>query len=122
MPSFSTRGVNRSKTCITASDFARYFSKCGSTMIAFGHRRLATAIGIAEFTPYLRASYVAAVTTERSESCPTITGRPRRSGRSSSSTEAKKASMSTCSTVAVTSSTGASETSRLRPSCLLTRR
>ena len=113
--------MNRSNTCITARDFAWYFSKCGSTMTAFGHRRLATAIGMAEFTPYLRASYVAAVTTERSESWPTITGSPTRSGRSSSSTDAKKASMSTCSTVAETSATGWSETSRLLPSCLLTR-
>ncbi len=51
MPSFSTFGVNCPKTRITAADFAAYFSKCGSTMTAFGQRRLATAIGIAEFTP-----------------------------------------------------------------------
>ena len=78
-------------------------------------------MGIAEFTPKARASYVAAVTTERCPRCPTITGLPRSSGFSSNSTDAKKASMSRCRMRALASSLGCSVTCRPDPSCLLTR-
>ncbi len=56
--------------------------------IPFGQSRFAVAVGIAEWTPNLRASYDAAATTPRRSSPPTITGFPRSSGRSSTSTDA----------------------------------
>src|SRR3954447_7705259 len=64
-------------------------------MIACGHRRLAIAIGWAEWQPNARASYDAAATTPRGPSWPTSTGLPRRDGSSNTSTDAKNASMST---------------------------
>ena len=66
--------------------------------MASGHRRSAVAEGMAEWTPYARASYDAVETTPRlSERPPTITGFPRHSGWSSCSTLAKNASRSTSS-------------------------
>ena len=49
---------------------------------------LAVSVGIAERTPNGRASYDAAMTTPRVDVPPTITGRPRSSGRSRCSTDA----------------------------------
>ena len=54
--------------------------------IASGHNLRARTDGIAENTPYLRASYDAAATTPRFPSPPTTTGLPRSSGRSRNST------------------------------------
>src|SRR5450756_1128082 len=54
-------------------------------------------MGMALWTPKARASYEHAETTPRPpRSPPTITGRPRSSGRRACSTEAKKASISRC--------------------------
>src|SRR5665647_2898125 len=62
-----------------------------------GQRRSAWKMGMALWTPMARASYEHAETTPRPpRSPPTITGRPRSSGRRACSTEAKKASMSRC--------------------------
>src|SRR5512138_3656746 len=67
---------------------------------ASGHLRAASRIGIPERTPNSRASREAVATTARawvgSPEPPTITGRPRNSGRRSTSTEAKNWSRSTC--------------------------
>src|ERR1700722_6254824 len=65
-------------------------------MIRFGQARRAVTLGIALFTPYLRASYEALAMTPRSPAPPTATGLPRSEGSSSTSTEAKNASRSTC--------------------------
>src|SRR5580698_5583682 len=65
-------------------------------MIRFGQARRAVTLGIALFTPYLRASYEALAMTPRSPAPPTATGLPRSDGSSSTSTDAKKASRSTC--------------------------
>ena len=62
---------------------------------AVGHSRRAVADGIAEKTPYRRASYDAAATTPRRPVPPTTTGCPRSSGRRRSSHATKNASMST---------------------------
>jgi hypothetical protein len=51
----------------------------GST-VSWGQRRRAVTIGRAEWTPYLRASYEAVVTTPRGPSWATTTGLPRSSG------------------------------------------
>ena len=54
-----------------------------------GQSRAARPMGMAEWTPNRRASYEAADTTPRPDgSAPTITGRPRSSGRSRCSTDA----------------------------------
>src|SRR5690348_6091063 len=53
-------------------------------------------MGIAEWTPKIRASYEAVATTPRGPSPPTTTALPRRLGLDACSTEAKKASMSRC--------------------------
>ena len=67
----------------------------GRRNTARGQSWAARPAGMAEWTPKARASYEQAATTPRPPgSPPTITGRPRSSGRSSCSTEAKKASMS----------------------------
>ena len=66
-----------------------------STTIAWGHRRIASAIGIAEYTPNTRASYEAAATTPRDTEPPTRTGLPRSDGSSRWATAAKNASRST---------------------------
>ena len=55
--------------------------------IASGHSRRARAAGMAEKTPYLRASYDAVVTTARGPEPATTTGLPRSSGRRISSTD-----------------------------------
>ncbi len=57
----------------------------GATTTASGHSRTARPIGIALRTPNALASYVADSTTPRRPP-PTITGRPRSSGRRRSST------------------------------------
>ncbi len=54
--------------------------------MASGHRRRALAVGIAEPTPNLRASYEAVVTTDLGPDPATITGSPFSSGRRCSST------------------------------------
>src|SRR5690606_20344307 len=61
----STRGVMLRKMSMTCADVSRYRSKVGGTTIALGHRCRAIPSGIAERTPYLRASYEALDTTER---------------------------------------------------------
>ncbi len=69
--------------------FGIRYTLCGQSLYAFD-------TGMAEWTPYLRASYEHADTTPRVPgNAPTITGFPARSGLSFTSTAAKKQSMST---------------------------
>ena len=84
----STAGVTDRKISMTPRETSAYRSCRGSRTTARGHSRRARPIGIAEWTPYRRASYVADRTTLRPLPPPTTTGRPCRSGRSTSSTEA----------------------------------
>ena len=61
----------------------------GRTKQPSGHRRLAVMLGMAECTPNLRASELAAQTTPRwVGGAPTITGWPRNAGLSRCSTDA----------------------------------
>ena len=55
---------------------------------ACGQRRRASAVGIAEWTPWTRASYDAVATTPRPPTPPTTTGLPRSDGLSRCSTDA----------------------------------
>ena len=67
----------------------------GLRKIAWGHRRRASAAGMADLMPNLRAAYEAVDTTPRpSGSPPTTSGLPASEGSSSTSTAAKKASRS----------------------------
>jgi hypothetical protein len=52
----STKGVTSPSSPMTRFEKYVYRSKCGSNTIACGQRRSAIDIGIAEFTPYFRAS------------------------------------------------------------------
>ena len=73
----STSGVKSLRIEKNSRDAASIRSQsCGRT-IACGHRRSASAIGIAECTPYSRASYDAAATTPRSTLPPMRTALPR---------------------------------------------
>jgi hypothetical protein len=58
------------------------------TTIARGQRRSASAIGIAEWMPNVRASYEHDATTPRRADPPTSTGLPRSAGSSRCSTAA----------------------------------
>ena len=94
----STSGDSARISAITAWLLRRYTSKRGLRYAACGHRDRASAVDIAERTPYLRASYDAVETTPRTPIPPTTTGLPRSEGLSRCSTAAKNASRSTCST------------------------
>ena len=59
----------------------------GADVVSGGEYRRARAAGMAEKTPYLRASYDAVVTTARGPEPATTTGLPRSSGRRISSTD-----------------------------------
>ena len=83
----STTAVTVPKTVAMALDTAVYRSKLGSTNVARGASRRACGEDIPDRTPSARASYVADSTTPRGNP-PTMTGRPRSSGRYRTSTEA----------------------------------
>ena len=79
----STSGEKSARIAMTWTDTRWYFCMSTGRKAPSGHRRAARPIGIAERTPNLRASYDAAETTPRPVGlAPTITGRPRSSGRS----------------------------------------
>jgi hypothetical protein len=84
---------SRSMTSRLAS---RYASNRPPRNAACGQRARASAVRIADRTPWTRASYDAVATTPRWPVPPTMTGRPRSEGLSRCSTEAKKASRSRC--------------------------
>ena len=89
MDTGSSSGVNSARMAMTCRETAAYLSMSTGTNAPSGHRRAARPIGIAECTPNRRASYEAAETTPRPRgSAPTMTGRPRSSGRSRCSTDA----------------------------------
>ncbi len=77
-----------SKIAMTLCETSRYFVKSGGTIRAVGHSRTACDTGIAERTPYRRASYDALETTERPSGDPMISGSPRSEGSCSTSTAA----------------------------------
>ena len=84
----STCGVMLANSAMTPALTRLYLRWSGGTTTSCGHSRRARPIGIAEWMPNVRASYVAASTMPRLPPPPTTMGRPRSSGWSSSSTEA----------------------------------
>lgn len=84
----STSGDNARISAITAWLLRLYTSKRGPRYAACGQRDRASAVDIAERTPYLRASYDAVETTPRTPTPPTTTGLPRNDGLSRCSTAA----------------------------------
>jgi hypothetical protein len=84
----STSGVNDISTSRSLVAAARYEGKSGGTNTASGQSRRARAPGIAERTPYRRASYDADITTPRGPPPPTTTGFPASEGSLSVSTDA----------------------------------
>ena len=78
--SFSRRRAGRAEVSVFTIELA--------TLLQAGlplDRALETLVGIADRTPYSRASYEAAATTPRAAVAPTMTGRPRSEGSSRSS-------------------------------------
>jgi len=85
----STRGVYCSKMDWMTCETSAYRSMRTGRTMPCGHSRTAWAIGMALWTPNLRASYDAAETTPRLfTSPPTMTAWPLSSGRSRCSTDA----------------------------------
>jgi len=84
----STAGLTVANTSPICALTRRYFVMSPERKTASGQSARACAVGIADRTPNGRASYDAAMTTPRRDVPPTITGRPRSSGRSRCSTAA----------------------------------
>ncbi len=85
----STRGEKSPRMAMICREARTYLSMSTGRKTPSGHSRAAFEMGIAELTPNTRASYEHADTTPRPlGSAPTMTGRPRSSGRSRCSTDA----------------------------------